>query len=174
MIDSADASNVYGQIQPMRLFRCDCYIDIPSIGRALAEPGQLQGIFDLMQTFAPERISSSDREVLNGLTALSGGVGESVICTGEIDEGQPTLVFDLKKNYLRVSVTDIEGDATVFGKVRKKWPQGENYPLLAVPGLNLFSRADRRRMQASGTSSAPDGLAVEGPGVTVSVVAIYR
>lgn len=171
-----ESENIYSLLEPGRLVAVDCYLDIPSIGRIFAEPGQVEGVFQMMKLFAPEQLDAESEKMIEGIKALSGGSGNAIVGTGEVDEGQPIVVFKLDKLNMRVStVDDLEGEVTVFGTVARRWPEGESYPILAVPGLGMLSRKERREMQKSGKPTAPEGDAVvPGPGASISVVAIYR
>lgn len=132
----------------------------------------------MMKMFAPDQIGAEDVEAMDGIKAIAGNLGNSFVGTGEIDEtNTPTLVFKLSREHMRVSeVGDLEGEVTVFGTVARRWPENESYPILAVPGLGMISRKERREMQKSGKSSEPDdaNMMMPGPGATLSVVAIFR
>jgi hypothetical protein len=169
---SAADDHIYPVLTAGRLLAAECYVDVPSVGRVLAQPEQVEALFDVMKSFAADQLSDQDQTAMAGIAKLAGSMGGAIVGTGEIRESAPTLIFKLQKQYLRVDdLGDLEGDAVVFGRVARRWPEGESYPILAVPGLNMMSRGERRRM-----GEAPDDsdMTVPGPGATISVVAIYR
>jgi hypothetical protein len=171
----ADVTNAYSQLSPGRLASVECYVDVPSIGRAIAQADQMQGLLDLMTTFAPDQVSAADREAIQGIGTIAQNMSNDVICTGEVDEEMPTFVFRLARKFLRVEMGELEGEAIVFGNVHRKWPEGDSYPILAVPGLDLMSRADRRKMKANAKKEDEEvDLQIEGPGITLSPVAVFR
>jgi hypothetical protein len=169
------ATGLYGRFVPGRLVDATCYVDVPSMGRFLAQTQELDGLAQLMEVFAPNMIDEEAAKAIQGIRAIGNRFSGSVVATGEVREGEPTLVFKLATEHLRVAIGDLEGEAHVFGVVHRRWPEGERYPLIAVPGLELMSRTERREMARSGQQQTEDdGAYLDGPGVTISVVAIYR
>lgn len=168
-------SNVYGAVQTRDLVEVECYIDVPSMARAISQAGDFAGIAQLASAFG-EEIDGETRDVLDGVRELSERVGGSLVATGETREDEPVFVFKLDATNLRVAVDDLEGDAVVVGQVVRKWPEGESHPVLSIPGINLLSRAERRKMAKEGrpAGDSADEEAIPGPGVTVNVVAIFR
>jgi len=81
----------------------------------------------------------------------------------------------LDREWLRCDLGDLEGEATVVGRVLKNWPEAQRHSLLTLPGLNLMSREQRRQWER-GQSDADGGeeMTLEGPAATMSVVAIFR
>jgi hypothetical protein len=166
--------NLYSLATPGRLLTTECYVDTPSVGRLLAQSEQLSGLADLMRMFNADGVDAKTEEALSGFSALSNIVGSDVICTGEIDDDLPVLVFKLLKKFLRADLGALEGEAIILGNIHRKWPEGQRYPLITVPGLDLMSRADRRRLQATTKSDDSNDMTIDGPGLTLSVVAVYR
>ncbi|MBM4722484.1 hypothetical protein GS439_06505 [Rhodococcus hoagii] len=169
-----ESSQIYGALKPRLFVEAECYVDVPSVGRALADVENLTGVLDLMSSFSPGSVDADAPEMLKGLAAVSRSSGGALIATAEIRMDEPTLVFKLDRTSLRVPVGDLEGDAVVVGMVQKKWPEGEQYPLLTIPGINLLSRADRRKMGKGSVPKQDDQMVLPGPAVSMTVVAIYR
>jgi len=169
------SGGVFGQLQTRQLIEADCYVDVPSFSRAFADPDALTGMAELMRTFAPEQVDPETDKMLQMMSGLGAKMSGSIVATGELGASEPTLAFKIDRSYLRVALEELEGEALVVGKVDRKWPEGESYPLLSLPGLNLFSRADRRAMAKSGDEQeASEDTILKGPGATVTVLAIYR
>nr|WP_147301271.1 hypothetical protein [Calidifontibacter indicus] len=150
-------------------------MDVPSAARAIAHAGELAGIAHLASAFGT-MIDGETRSALDGMSALSERAGGSVVATGETNENEATFVFKLDADKLRVAVDELEGDAVVVGQVIKKWPEGESHPMITIPGINLLSRAERRKMakEQRATSDGTDDATIPGPGITVNVIAIFR
>jgi hypothetical protein len=177
LLISVDESTtgLYGRLAPGRLIDAICYVDVPSMGRFLAQAQELDGLAQLIEVFAPSSIDEEGAKAIQGLRTIGDRFSGSVVATGEVREEEPTLVFKLATEHLRVAIGDLEGEAHVFGMVHRKWPQGERYPLIAVPGVDLMSRSERRQIAKSGPAQTEDDSAyLDGPGLTISVVAIYR
>lgn len=172
----ASTIQVYGRVDRRDVVEVNCYVDVPSIARVFADTGSLQEIAQLMSTLSPDSIADETSHVLETLDALKSHTTGAVVATGEFDaEEEPTLVFKLNRSSLRSQdVSSLEGDASVLGIVSNKWPDTECYPLLEIPGLNIFSRRERRKHQKQEKVKENGDATVQGPGVTLSVVAIYR
>jgi hypothetical protein len=169
------SSNVFDQLQVRQMVSADCYVDIPSMSRTLANAPALEGVADLMRMFAPEKLNGEAEKALGGLAKLSAISNGDVVATGELGDGEAKLAFKLSQDALRVPLEELEGEAMIIGRVQKKWPEGQRYSLLNIPGLNMMSREDRRKMEKkTKTENQAQGTFVEGPGASLSVVAIFR
>lgn len=172
-----ETPHVWPSIEARTIVEIDGYVDVPSFNRALASSGQLQGLMQMMQMFAPEQVGQQERETVGQIQAMQGLMAGSVVATVEREESDPTFVAKLDSEWLRVDVGDLEGEASVLARVKRRWPEGERYPVLAVPGLDVMSRKDRRAAEKKKKAPAAEGnsdFEIEGPGATLSVVAIYR
>jgi hypothetical protein len=168
------SSRLYGKLRAKQLVSADCYLDMPPVGRALSQIDEFKGLLDLMKTFSPESLSKDDETAINGMSELSKSMGGMLICTGDLGDHNPKLVFKLDQEHMRVKIPDLEGEVTIFGKVQRKWPEGDSFPLISVPGLDMINRQNRRSIIANSKKNECDEMVVAGPGVTLSVVAIYR
>lgn len=169
------STGVFEQLQVRQMVAADCYVDIPSLSRTLANASALEGMADLMKMFAPEKVNGDVENTLGGIAKLSAFSNGNVVATGELGDGEAKLAFKLSQDSLRVPLEELEGEAVVIGRVQKKWPQGQRYSLLNIPGLNVMSREDRRKMEKeTKPENQPQGTFVEGPGASLSVVAIFR
>lgn len=69
----------------------------------------------------------------------------------------------------------LEREVYVVGKVERKRPEGESHSLLDVPGLSLMSPGDRRAAaRQEFNEPVPEGMKLNSPGISMSVIAIYR
>lgn len=169
------SDNVADQLQVRQMISADCYVDIPSLSRTLANAPALEGVADLMKVFAPDKINGDFENALGGLTKLSTMSNGDIVATGELGNNQASLAFKLSQKALRIPVDELEGEAVVVGRVQKKWPAGQRYSLLNIPGLNIMSREDRRRVEKeTKAENQAEGTFIEGPGASLSVVAIFR
>lgn len=167
-------SQVYGLLNARAMAEVECYVDVPSVARALAQAPELAGIAEIATMFG-ETVDDDTAEAIQGITAIANRSEGSVIATGETREDEARFVFKLARHGIRVALDDLEGEAVVIGTVLKKWPEGESHPLVNVPGLNLLSRDERRRMaREKGSEPQDPAMMLPGPGVTLNVVAIFR
>jgi hypothetical protein len=167
-------TDVFGRLDARQMFVAECYVDIPSISRAIGATEELAGLADLMKAFAPAQMDKETDEAMRGLSQFSAMTGGDFVATGDLRDGEATLAFKLTPAGLRVPIGELEGDAIVVGRIQRKWPEGQSFPLLNVPGLNLMSREDRRRMEREKPADDKEGMYVNGPAASASVVAIFR
>ena len=171
------SKNLWGDVKRGEVLDVECDLEVPSTARLMAQGDQLSAFADLVRTFSPGTISAQDEEALAGFQAFtSRGGSDRFIATGELSTDAPVFAFKLSKEYLRSDMDGLEGEVNVVGKVERKWPEGESHSLLDIPGLSLMSRKDRRAAAKEENSDqpAPDGMELNGPGVSMSVIAIYR
>lgn len=168
--------NVWGDVVSKQIIDVACDLDVPTMSRLMVQGEQLADIVQLMQSFSLGEMSEGDQEAMTGIQALSARSGDKFIATGELSTEAPVFAFKLSKAHLRTGLEDLEGEVNVVGKVERKWPEGESYSLMEVPGLSLISRQERRAAtrNTSNDQPAPDGVQLDGPGVSMSVIAIYR
>lgn len=174
-LQAVDTQSHFGDLKVRGIVAVECYVDVPTINRAMRESDSLSSLGELISAFAPQQQDPQFAEALEGMKKLNALTGNSVVATGEIGEGQLKFAFKLNDAGLRVDLGDLEGDAVVVGKVEKTWTEGKTYPLLSLPGLNLMNREARRKMEKE-VSAAPETAenSLEGPAATLSVIAIFR
>lgn len=151
-----------------------CDLEIPSMARVMSQNDQLGAFADLMRTFGAA--SAEQEQALDGIQKISGLTdSDKFIATGELNTEAPVFAFKLSKTYLRSDLDGLTGEVNVVGKVERKWPEGESHSLLTIPGLSLMSRKDRREVaKRKNSEPAPEGMELDGPGVSMSVISIYR
>ena len=88
------------------------------------------------------------------------------------------FVSNLSRQYLRSEVTELAGEAVIFGKVQRILREGEQYEAFSLlPALSTslpnISKREQRKIQREMTKR---GLAevVKGPAIILSPVAVYR
>lgn len=169
-------SDVYGHLNVRSMLQAACYVDVPSIGRMLAQLPELRSLMSMAEAFASDPPSSIDPAAMDVISMIAEKTNGSVIATGELGAGQATLAFKLESRYLRVEVDELEGEAVVLGTVIKKWPEGTSHPIISLPGLNILSREERRKLQRSGSrpQSSSESIEIAGPCASLSIVAIFR
>lgn len=134
--------------------------------------GQLLGTEDFAK---PEDIA-----MVEALTGISKRDGEQSVPIIFEAESTPSFGFvaQLPRKYLRCDLSELRGEATVFGKVQRIIPKGkqeEIYNLL--PALESYqatlNRAERRKMQKE---KKEQNMAeqIKGPAIILIPLAIYR
>lgn len=173
-----NGQDAYGKLDPRGMVEVECYVDVPTISRTLAGAEEIAGVAELIRQFTPGEVDPEIDKAIAGVSTVAQKTSGAVVATGEIGEGQAILAFKLSPQSLRVSLDELEGDAVVVGKVQRKWSEGQRYPLLNVPGLNLLNREDRRKLErekkAPSSGSGDEAAFIEGPGASLTIIAIYR
>jgi hypothetical protein len=125
-------------------------------------------MFSLVRAFgaAPDDF---DPSVLSQMTAAQRLMGEKFVATGELHQDEPRLILRLEKRHLLEDLGELEGEVAVVAKVLKKLNEGESAPLINFPGLDLMPRRARRSVQFD-----DDVETIQGPAVSLDVIAIYR
>lgn len=161
-------SQVFGTLQSRMAVHVDCELDIPDVSRFLSSDTDFAGMFEFAQAIG-QTPSGFDPNLLAQFTQAQNLLGDKFIIFGLLHQDEPKLVLRLEKRHLRVSATDLEGEVSVVAKVLKKLNENDSVPLLAFPGLDMLPRHQRRNMQTSNSDQV-----VNGPAVSLDVVAIYR
>ncbi|MFF9640535.1 DUF6414 family protein [Kitasatospora aureofaciens] len=151
-------------------------IEIPPAVQLFSQPDQLSSMLDMMEALrpmAPLLGKSFDdmpgEHETKAVRELGRVVKSDVVIVGDQDDDSPKITGKLTRDYIRDA---IEGEVFVLGKVIRKWGPSESHSLLALPGASLMSRQQRR--QAASQLSNDDGTRLEGPAVTLDILAIYR
>lgn len=156
------------------LISVDCEVEVPQMSLLLAQPEQLGEMLDMIEIFGPmasalgaNTAGMPDPEKIKAARGFT-KMKADMIVVGDIDEGAPRLAGKLERQHVR----DIpDGEATVVGKVARRWKQGEHYSLMALPGAALMSRAQRRKAQPV---DPDDENVLHGPALTLDILAIFR
>lgn len=153
-----------------------CDVEIPEMIRLLAQPDQVGQMLDLMDAMRPlAGFFGSDTEGMptaeetDAVRRMTAAINSDLVFVGDTDMSGPRVVGKLERDYLREVPED---EVVVVGKVSKRWLANESFPVLALPGASIMTRAQRREMQRSGGDA--DGSMLEGPALTLDVVAIFR
>ncbi|MEV0396867.1 DUF6414 family protein [Polymorphospora rubra] len=173
-----DLQDAFARLTTGTFVSIDCEVEVPTMIRMLAEPEQLNGLLNMMDSIGPlaqlmgrplDGLPSPDQvQALRTFTNFR----TDLVIVGEVDDTSPRLAGKLDKQHVREMP---EGEVRIVGKVARKWKDGEQHSLIALPGAALLSRAERRRAPAStSTDQAADENTLFGPALTLDIVAIYR
>ncbi|MDI2036825.1 DUF6414 family protein [Paenarthrobacter nitroguajacolicus] len=172
--DDADLASVRtGTIVEIR---CDVYV--PEAVRALSSTSGLGDMINMMELFGNsadafglDKLQLPPKSQIEAMKSISGVLGSDLIAVGEHDESGRRVAGKLIDKYRNA---DIDGLATVVGKVTSYWGENRWKSLLALPGLNLVSREKRRELEAKKPEKDQQGQYLEGPAYMLDVIAIYR
>lgn len=156
--------------------RCDVYI--PEAVRAFSSSSGLSDMITMMEAlgksadvFGLDKSKLPPKSQIEAMKSVSGVLGSDLIFVGDHDESGRRVAGKLIDRHTKA---DIDGIATVVGKVTSYWGENKWKPLLGLPGLNLVSRERRREMEATKPDADQQGQYLEGPAYMLDVIAIYR
>lgn len=159
-------------------WECDVYI--PEIVAAMSNHSGLGETLKSLQNLMPsakalglslEGLPKAHEMQAMGTFLESLDVAPVVI--GDDADTEWKIVGALEKRWIRKGAS-LDDRVRVIAKVKKRVSQGKWYPLLSLPGMNLISREERRRMERQGPQNAGEqGNFVEGPVLVVEYLSIY-
>lgn len=172
-------ASIWGDLSTSEIVCLDCEVEVPSVVRFMDQIDSISDIVSMMDKFAPGKVTPEDNEMVKGLQGFAKYVGDDkMMALGYPETESPVFAFRLRKaNLLGVKPEDLEGELKVVGKVEGKWLEGETRSLLDIPGISMISRRDRRSMNRTSSSQpleSNEDMMIPGPGVSLSVIAIYR
>ena len=157
----------------------DCEIFVPPLIRSLTSSGgigqamaMIKSVAPLMNALQPESVGFPPDEQVQAVAAISSMVGDDLVVVGERDDTDWRVAGRLSAAGIRDS--ELDGAARVVGKVSAILRPGEHKYLLALPGMNLMTREQRRAQAKAGPKSGEEGNWLSGPAVMLDVLAIYR
>lgn len=160
------------------LIDVECDIQVPSMIKALApKSGTLatvKALSEIGSTIGSIPNLQIDAGKLAMFETLGNLMGGDLVVVGETGSDEWTVAGRLRDDHLRVSADELDGSVHVVGKVSRKLTGGDHKPLLALPGLNMLPRAQRREIEAKGPSGPADDSWLKGPALMIEILAIYR
>ncbi|MFF6827613.1 hypothetical protein [Streptomyces longwoodensis] len=161
---------VWNGIRPSEVVAVQCEIEIPTVSRLTSSPEEIDAMGQIATLFG-QIMEPEQRAAIDGFAALSRSSEPRIVAVGDIDTGAPKIVAALKRAHLRSSYEELETEVTVVGIFNRHIPTGERHLIFNLPGMNLFSRSERRRMaQEPGTDPS---MFIEGPLGIITPLAIF-
>jgi hypothetical protein len=158
----------------------ECELQIPDFAR-LTDSRELGGFLDLIESFSSlgpllgnaEGMPSADE--ISGVRSFANMMkGSGLIVVGEDDDSDWRCAGNLKRDLVRGSLDELPDYFRVTGKVGRPIKAGERKPLLALPGMSVLSRDERRALERKKPSPGEEDMYLEGPACMIDVLAIYR
>lgn len=159
------------------LIDIECDIQVPSFVSML---NRGSGIIETMKSISalaplmPAGSPAIDPNQLAMVETMTNLLGDKLMIVGTPDSDEWKVTGQLLPTHQRVDTEDLDGDARLVGKVKRKIPRGESHPLMALPGSSIMSREKRRELARKGPSSESDDSWVHGPALILDILAIYR
>ncbi len=177
-IEVTDPEIDFPDLRVGALIDVECDIQIPSMIKALSPSGgvvaAVRALNELGSKIGSESAQQLDTTKLSVFEALGNLMGDDLVVVGEPDSDQWTVAGKLRKDSVRVATDELDGSVRIVGKVSRRLAAGDHKPLLALPGLDILPRAQRREIESKGPSGPNDDSWVKGPALLLEVLAIYR
>jgi len=163
------------------LLEIEGQIQLPNSYKVTQSMDELSPWIDIMTQLGEKPFkNANERENFEGIQSVSRLVAEkpvSIIFTSISTPGY-RFTANLQKRFLKCQIEEIEGEATIFGKVQRVIKKGEKLDVFSIlPAIigKLPSMSSTQKNQFQ-RELVEQGLAdiVKGPALLVSVLAIYR
>ena len=167
---------IWKQIRRGELLEIQAKITTPEFYRLTEAVGSFAPMIEVFKAVDPSLVDKKAEEAMVGL----GGIAKML-------EGKPVpLIFqpastpgyhfvaELTRSFLRCEMSQLQGEATVLGKVLRILEKGQSHEAFNVlPSIPNLNRQAKRRMQADSKSKKMTET-VKGPGAILAPVAVYR
>jgi hypothetical protein len=179
-LDAFD-EEIWNELRRGELLEVDAIIRFPKPFMLTQAIEDFSPLLDIMAAFGEDSPAhSKDRAAFEGMSAIAKLVeGKPVPILFEAASTPDfTFVANLPRRYLRCQLSDLEGEATVVGKVQRILTKGRKVEVFSLfpaftSSLPNLSKEQRRQMQREMVKKEL-AEAVKGPAIILAPLAIYR
>jgi hypothetical protein len=156
----------------------DCEIHVPPMLRALSRNGGIVEMLGLYSSLAPHVVKGQQDatmpspEQIQAVQSVASMAGDDLVILGERDDTDWRVSGKLSAIGIRDD--ELDGSARVVGKVASILGAGEHKSLMALPGMNLMSREQRRQQAKTGPKGGDEASWLTGPALVLDILAVYR
>lgn len=179
-LDAFD-EGIWNQIRRSEMLEIPARIKISKNYKLVQDVENITPFIDLMKAFGQNPFKDQkENDAFEGFGAISKQVEKQNIPL--IFEAESTLGFTfatyLSKKFLKCEINDLQGEATIFGKVQRIIPKGKQEELFSlIPAFESFtsslSREERRKTQKDKVEKSISEM-IKGPAIYITPLAIYR
>lgn len=171
---------IWSQLRRGEILEIQAQIKLPKGLLITRDVENIAPLLNLMQLLGQDPLADQQSK-----TAFEGmrAVGKSIedrpvpIIFEAVSTPRYSFVAHLPKKYIRRDLIELQGEATVFGKIQRILPKGERLEVFSlVPSLTgaaSLNRKQRRKMQKSANDNQVTEE-VKGPAIIITPVAVYR
>lgn len=160
------------------LVHWECDIYVPDSLRALSVQSGTVDTLAKMEAMLPAArnlgLDTSGIPDVESIRAMSTLLTEADVPLAVVGEDDDTGWRVCGTVFGDVSVDDLEGRVRIIGKVSTVVREGRWKSIASLPGMNLLSREDRRRIERSGPRPGEEDRFLKGPALVLDLLAIYR
>lgn len=156
----------------------DCEIYVPDAIKMIAKGKEAIGTIEAFAGAAGSAAALGykvdnlpDTSQLSAMSSVLNAFKSDLVLVGEPDDTEWSVSGRLDPAYIR---DDIEGFATVIGKVSRHITAGQWRHLLTMPGMDVIPRAKRRELERRGPESGQEDSWLAGPALVLDILAVFR
>jgi hypothetical protein len=168
---------IWKQIRRGELLELQGKIRIPEFYKITQMVDTFAPIMDLFKSVDESFVDKKTETAMKGIGGLSKMLGEKPVPLIFEPVSTPGYHFvaDLGRQFLRCDLSELQGEATVLGKVLRILEKGQTHEAFSLIPSSIpnVDRSARRRMQKD-FKSKKLAEAVRGPGALIAAVAVYR
>lgn len=178
-LDAFDAA-IWRQITKGEVIEAEVSVEVFSVDLALDNARALGGMAGAIEPFMalmPD-VDAKTRQMFDTIKAVSSGSRADapvpIICRPVGTAGY-TFLCHLARKFIRTaSLTELEGEWTILGAVRRIIARGETHPIPAgITGREFGTPPNRATRRAAAKNDADGTFTVRGPGAILVPYAIY-
>ncbi|MFD6140998.1 hypothetical protein [Promicromonospora sp. NPDC060271] len=155
----------------------ECEIFVPQVAQMLSPSSGLGDALAMIKAFAPaaramghEVADLPNEDEVDALQRFTQASAGKLVLVGDDDSTDWKVTGALEGDFIG---GEVEGRAIVVGKVKKVLRVGSWQAILAMPGLNLLSREERRAQERRAPEADEEENYVAGPALVLDILAVY-
>jgi hypothetical protein len=167
----------WNQISRGEIVEVETQVHLPTIAHVLGAAAGLGPLLTALPSLGTE-LTDDDAEGLAAMMTFAQTTSSVPIIASPIGASSYRLVANLAREQLQVDSHELEGEATVVGKVRRKLSPDERYIVFEFfAGQNSLPRQLREELENALVSGEEDELAdmvVTAPAAILTPIAVFR
>jgi hypothetical protein len=168
---------IWQQIRRGELLELQCTLKIPEFFKVTQLVDAFAPMVDILKAVDASLVDAKAEAIIKGFGGLSKMLAEKPVPLMFEPVSTPGYHFvaDLRRQFLRCEPSELQGEATVLGKVLRLLGKGQTYDAFSllpssVPNMDAKVQKKLRKDLKSRQLSE----AVRGPGAIIAAVAVYR
>jgi len=178
-LDAFD-KGIWQQLKRGEFLEVQAKIHLPESASLMYNLPRMQWLIKVMQQVGDDPLKDSEAaEAYNAFLELTSTASFDVVPVvfEAVSTSEYTFAAKLKASFLEVAPEEIEGEATVIGKITRLIPPGKKEELFSItPQItSLLRLMNRQQKRKAGTTDPPALIAerIQGPAAMLAVLAVF-
>jgi len=162
------------------LLHWECDVYVPELIATISGSDGFTQALDQLKHLQPaaERLGLSmeglpDIDEMDAMATFLQQADTAPVVVGESSDTDWRIAGTLRKEHIATGA-QFDGPARIIGKVTKRVSRDRWYPLMALPGMQLIPREERRRLERTGPKdNSEEEQFLRGPLLIVNYLSIY-